>query len=237
MRAVRLCAHILNPNWIACYRQAPCNLVCAAACLRCCEIKWCAGRKDVSRTRATCPALTCSPVQGWPLPGNLDLLGGKSPVAVACRCDYRISPKHAPASISMVEVPPAPPSFTANVATGTPCAPGLTGIRPWAVGVGLLWRRGAVCWRRGATRRGATRCRCGATRWRCGATRWRAVSVLGITLLVTALGAALLVTGFTGLLLRPGTLAVVPPIIATIPPGGLRIRGCCDHHASTREQR
>ena len=46
----------------------------------------------------------------------------------------------------------------------------------------------------------------------------------------------LLVTGFTGLLLRPGTLAVIPPVIPAIPPGSLRIRGCCDHHASAREQ-
>ena len=61
--------------------------------------------------------------------------------------------------------------------------------------------------------------------------------MLGIALLVTALGAAFLVTGFAGLLLRPGTLAVVPPIVTAIPPGGLRIRGCCDHHASACEKR
>ena len=92
-------------------------------------------------------------------------------------------------------------------------------------GVGLLWRRGATCWRRGAT--------C----WRRGATCWRAILVLGLALLLTALGAALLVTGFAVLLLLPGTLAVVPPIITAITPGGLRIRGCCDHHASACEKR
>jgi hypothetical protein len=54
---------------------------------------------------------------------------------------------------------------------------------------------------------------------------------------MTALGAALLVTGFAGLLLRPGTLAIVPPIITAIPTGGLRIRGCSDHHASACEKR
>src|SRR5215469_15479471 len=108
-------------------------------------------------------------------------------------------------------------------------------------GVGLLWRRGATCWRRGATcwrrggtcwRRGGTCWRRGGTCWRRGGTCWRAVSVLALALLVTALGAALLVTGFAGLLLRPRTLAGVPPIIPAIPPGGLRVSGCCDHHTS-----
>jgi hypothetical protein len=61
--------------------------------------------------------------------------------------------------------------------------------------------------------------------------------VFGLALPLTALGATLLVTGFAGLLLRPGTLAVVPPIITAIAPGGLRISGCCDHHASACEKR
>ena len=95
----------------------------------------------------------------------------------------------------------------------------------WAVAVGLLCRRGAAC------------CRRGAARGRRGATCWRAVFVLGVALLVTALRAALLITGFAGLLLRPGSLAVVPPIITAIPPGGLRVRRGCDHHASACEKR
>jgi hypothetical protein len=60
--------------------------------------------------------------------------------------------------------------------------------------------------------------------------------VLGIALFLTALGATLLVTGFAVFLLRPGTLAVVTPIITAIPTGGLRVRGRCDHHASACEK-
>jgi hypothetical protein len=61
--------------------------------------------------------------------------------------------------------------------------------------------------------------------------------MLGVALLVTALGATLLVTGFAGLLLRPGALSVVAPVITAIAPGGLRIRGRRDKHASAGEQR
>ena len=111
---------------------------------------------------------------------------------------------------------------SANAAASVECC--------WSVG--LLWRRGATgCWR------WATSCRRGATRCGSGATRWRVVLVLGRALLLTTLGAALLVSSFAGLVLLPGTLAVVAPIITTISPGGLRIRGCCDHHASAYEKR